>query len=387
MMLVGRFGLPRLFAQAARTKSPELFLSATLLVVILSSLMTLWAGLSALLGALIAGLLIAETAYRSEVESVVLPFRGLALGIFLITVGMSLDLTRLMHDWPMILLALTGVVVIKFGVTAGLLRLNGVRKGVAAEVGVLMGSPSETTLIVLGAAAQIAIIDPQTAGFWQVVTALGLTITPLLAKLGRLAAARIEGGRTGAPQEDQPIPPEGRTIIIGFGRVGRMVAAMLDVHNQPWVAAEGDIDTVTRARREGKPVQFLDARRRQALEQLGLDRARAVVMTMDDHVQAAALIRQLRADYPDLTIVARARDTSHAAELYRAGASDAVPETLESSLQLSEAVLVDLGVAMGPVIASVHQMREDLRTAIRHRAELQNAPRLGALKRPAKPSN
>ncbi|MFM8499830.1 MAG: cation:proton antiporter [Chakrabartia sp.] len=387
MMLVGRFGLPRLFAQAARTKSPELFLSATLLVVILSSLMTLWAGLSALLGALIAGLLIAETAYRSEVESVVLPFRGLALGIFLITVGMSLDLTRLMHDWPMILLALTGVVVIKFGVTAGLLRLNGVRKGVAAEVGVLMGSPSETTLIVLGVAAQIAIIDPQTAGFWQVVTALGLTITPLLAKLGRLAAARIEGGRTGAPQEDQPIPPEGRTIIIGFGRVGRMIAAMLDVHNQPWVAAEGDIDTVTRARREGKPVQFLDARRRQALEQLGLDRARAVVMTMDDHVQAAALIRQLRADYPDLTIVARARDTSHAAELYRAGASDAVPETLESSLQLSEAVLVDLGVAMGPVIASVHQMREDLRTAIRHRAELQNAPRLGALKRPAKPSN
>lgn len=387
MMLVGRFGLPRLFAQAARTKSPELFLSATLLVVILSSLMTLWAGLSALLGALIAGLLIAETAYRSEVESVVLPFRGLALGIFLITVGMSLDLTRLMHDWPMILLALTGVVVIKFGVTAGLLRLNGVRKGVAAEVGVLMGSPSETTLIVLGAAAQIAIIDPQTAGFWQVVTALGLTITPLLAKLGRLAAARIEGGRTGAPQEDQPIPPEGRTIIIGFGRVGRMVAAMLDVHNQPWVSAEGDIDTVTRARREGKPVQFLDARRRQALEQLGLDRARAVVMTMDDHVQAAALIRQLRTDYPDLTIVARARDTSHAAELYRAGASDAVPETLESSLQLSEAVLVDLGVAMGPVIASVHQMREDLRTAIRHRAELQNAPRLGALKRPAKPSN
>jgi CPA2 family monovalent cation:H+ antiporter-2 len=165
-----------------------------------------------------------------------------------------------------------------------------------------------------------------------------------------------------------------------------MVAAMLDAHNQAWVAAEGDIDTVTRARREGKPVQFLDARRRQALKPLGLDRARAVVMTMDDHVQAAQLIRQLRADYPDLTIVARARDTSHAAELYRAGASDAVPETLESSLQLSEAVLVDLGVAMGPVIASVHQMREDLRTAIRHRAELQNAPRLGALKRPVKPS-
>lgn len=381
MLIVGRYGLPPLFAQAARTKSPELFLSATLLVVILSSLMTLWAGLSSLLGALLAGLLIAETAYRREVESVVLPFRGLALGIFLITVGMSLDVAQLLRDWPMVLLALTGVVLIKFGVTAGLLRLNGVRKGVAAEVGVLMGSPSETTLIVLGAAAQVALIDPQTGAFWQVVTALGLTITPLLARIGRFAATRIEAGRADAAQANIPIPTDGRTIIIGYGRVGRMVAAMLDAHGQPWVAAEGDIDAVTRARREGKPVHFVDARRQQALEPLGLAHCRAVVMTMDDHVQAAHLIRQLRHDYPDLTIVARARDTTHAAELYRAGASDAVPETLESSLQLSEAVLVDLGVAMGPVIASVHQMREDLRTAIRHRAELQSAPRLGGLKR------
>ncbi|MBU6252295.1 MAG: cation:proton antiporter [Alphaproteobacteria bacterium] len=384
MVLVGRFGLPPLFAQAARTKSPELFLSATLLVVILSSLMTLWAGLSSLLGALLAGLLIAETAYRSEVENVVLPFRGLALGIFLITIGMSLDLDRLLRDWPMILLALTGVVLIKFAVTAGLLRLNGVRKGVATEVGVLMGSPSETTLIVLGAATQVALIDPQSGAFWQVVTALGLTITPLLARLGRFTAMRLEASRAEAAHKDNPISTDARTIIIGFGRVGRMVAAMLDVHDQPWVAAEGDIDAVHRARREGKPVHFVDARRQKALEPLGLPHARAVVMTMDDHVQAARLIRQLRQDYPYLPIIARARDATHAAELYRAGASDAVPETLESSLQLSEAVLVDLGVAMGPVIASVHQMREDLRTAIRHRAELQNTPRLGALKRPPK---
>lgn len=384
MVLVGRFGLPPLFAQAARTKSPELFLSATLLVVILSSLMTLWAGLSSLLGALLAGLLIAETAYRSEVENVVLPFRGLALGIFLITIGMSLDLDRLLRDWPMILLALTGVVLIKFAVTAGLLRLNGVRKGVATEVGVLMGSPSETTLIVLGAATQVALIDPQSGAFWQVVTALGLTITPLLARLGRFTAMRLEASRAEAAHKDNPISTDARTIIIGFGRVGRMVAAMLDVHDQPWVAAEGDIDAVHRARREGKPVHFVDARRQKALEPLGLPHARAVVMTMDDHVQAARLIRQLRQDYPYLPIIARARDATHAAELYRAGASDAVPETLESSLQLSEAVLVDLGVAMGPVIASVHQMREDLRTAIRHRAELQNTPRLGALKRTPK---
>lgn len=384
MVVAGRYALPPLFAQAARTKSPELFLSATLLIVILSSLMTLWAGLSSLLGALLAGLLIAETAYRREVENVVLPFRGLALGIFLITIGMSLDLDRLWRDWPMILLALTGIVCLKFIVTAGLLRLNGVRKGVAAEVGVLMGSPSETTLIVLGAATQVTLIDPHTGAFWQVVTALGLTITPLLAQLGRVIARHIEAGRSDGPHIEGPISTEGRTILIGYGRVGRMVSAMLDAHHQPWIAAESDIDAVHRAQRDGKPVHFVDVRRQQALDILGLAQARAVVLTMDDPVQAARLIRQLRADYPNLPIIARARDTNHAAELYRAGASDAVPETLESSLQLSEAVLVDLGVAMGPVIASVHQMREDLRTAIRHQAELQRPPRLRAHRRPRK---
>lgn len=377
MMLVGRVLLPPLFAQAARTKSPEMFLAVTLLVVILSSLMTLSAGLSPLLGALVAGLLIAETAYRSEVETVVMPFRGLALGVFLITIGMSLDLNRLWHDWPLVLAALAGVLVIKFVVTAGLLRLNGVRRGVATEVGILMGSPSETTLIVLGTAAQVAIIDAQTAYFWQVVTALGLTITPLLAKLGHRASARIDSKSLPPAAEDLP-DAKARTLIIGYGRVGRMVAAMLDVHNQPWIAVDGDIDVVTRAQRDNRPVRYADARRIAALDVLGLANAKAVVMTMDDHVQAARMIRAIRKAHPNLTLVARARDTDHAAELYLAGASDAVPETLESSLQLSEALLVDLGVAMGPVIASIHEKRDELRSAIKHRAALKIAPRLSA---------
>ncbi|MFM7027337.1 MAG: cation:proton antiporter [Chakrabartia sp.] len=379
MLLVGRLVLPPLFAQAARTKSPEMFLAVTLLVVILASLMTLSVGLSSLLGALVAGLLIAETAYRSEVETVVLPFRGLALGVFLITVGMNLDLDRLWQDWALVLSALAGLLIIKFIVTAGLLRLNGVRRGVATEVGVLMGSPSETTLIVLGTAAQVAIIDAQTAYFWQVVTALGLTVTPLLAKLGQKIAARIDHRQADDTQAEST-KAEGRTLIIGYGRVGRMVAAMLDAHEQPWLAIEGDVDVVNRARRDRQPVRFADARRIEALEVLGLAEAKAVVVTMDDHVQASRLIRALRQRHPDLTIVARARDTSHAAELYLAGASDAVPETLESSLQLSEAVLVDLGVAMGPVIASIHEKRDELRQAIRHRASLKVAPRLGARK-------
>jgi CPA2 family monovalent cation:H+ antiporter-2 len=160
-----------------------------------------------------------------------------------------------------------------------------------------------------------------------------------------------------------------------------MVADMLQSHSKKWVALEDNVDTVNRARRESLPVRYGDATRIETLEALGVSHCAALVLTMDDHVQAARLTRRIRERYPEITIVARARDPDHAAELYRAGASDAVPETLESSLQLSEAVLVDLGVPMGPVIASIHEKRDELRAAIKHRADLEKAPKLGSSKR------
>jgi monovalent cation:H+ antiporter-2, CPA2 family len=378
MLVLGRFLLPRLFAQAARTKSPELFLSASLLIVIVASLLTTAVGLSPIVGALVAGLLIAETEYRGEVEDMTAPFKGLALGVFLITIGMSLDFTMIAANWPKLIVAVVGVVLIKTAVTTGLLRVARVRPGIAAEVGVLMASPSETTLIVLGAATQAALISAQTAAFWQVVTAIGLTITPLLARLGHDIARRVEW-RHDVTQHDEPAA-SARTIIVGYGRVGRMVGDMLDTHQRPWFAIEADIDTVTVARRAGKPVRFGDASRAAVLDTLDPGSASAIVLTMDDPVQAVRFTQGLRKRFPDVTIIARARDTDHAATLYRAGASDAVPETLESSLQLSEAVLVDLGVAMGPVIASIHEKRDELRKAIKHRGELNRTPRLKPLK-------
>ncbi|WP_293879877.1 cation:proton antiporter [Sphingomonas sp.] len=378
MLIAGPFVLSRLFAQAARTKTPELFLSASLLVVILASVATVSVGLSPIVGALVAGLLIAETDYAHEVESVVAPFRGLALGIFLITVGMSLNLPMVLARWPALLAAITGVVVIKAVVTTLALRVGGVRGGVAVETGVLMASPSETTLIVLGAAATAGLIAPDAAAFWQVVTAIGLTITPLLAWGGHEFARRTEWRDVPAASAE-PVAASG-TIIIGYGRVGEMVAAMLDRHNLPWLAVEADVDIITTARRAGKQVRFGDAGREGVLEALGIESASALVMTMDDPVQAVRLVRRLSKAHPDLTIVARARDPEHAGELYRAGCTDAVPETLESSLQLSEAVLVDLGVAMGPVIASIHEKRDELRAQIKDSGHLDVLPRLGSLR-------
>lgn len=380
MMIAGWFLLPPLFAQAARTKSPELFLSASLLVAIVASLATGAVGLSPIVGALVAGLLIAETRYAEEVEAVTLPFQGLALGVFLISVGMALDLQLLADNWFKIMMAVAMVVVIKSAVTAALLRTGGVSTGVAAETGVLMASPSETTLIVLGVALAAGLIDQETASFWQVVTAIGLTITPLLARIGHSIARRLDV-RDALAQRPHAMPQEPFTIIVGYGRVGRMVGDMLDTHKQPWVAVEADPDVAREGLKSGRDVRFGDAGRARIIEKLSPERARAAVLTMDDPAAVGQLTRWLRDHYPDLTIVARARDAVHAAELYRAGVSDAVPDALEASLQLSEAVLVDLGIAMGPVIASVHEVREQLRKQIMEEAELDEAPRLAPVGR------
>jgi CPA2 family monovalent cation:H+ antiporter-2 len=373
LLIAGRLALPRLFAQAARTKNPELFLAASLLVVIGASLATALVGLSPIVGALIAGLLIAETEYHTEVELIMEPFKGLALGVFLITVGMSINLFDIGAHLGTIALAVVGVLLFKALVTGILLRLMGARRGTAAETGVLMASPSETTLIVLAAATSALVLDSETARFWQTVTAIGLTITPLLAKLGQLLARRVDGvaEHTAISESDEP-----RTIIVGGGRVGRLVADMLATHGKLYVMIDSNPDLIERAKRDGYRATFGDAARKGTLTRLGAENASAVVLTMDEPVLAQRLVAKLREAFPDLLIVARARDTDHAAAMYRAGASHAVPETLESSLQLSEAVLVDIGVAMGPVIASIHAKRDEFREQLERDGGLSEKPRL-----------
>jgi CPA2 family monovalent cation:H+ antiporter-2 len=382
MLFLGRLLLPLLFAQAARTKSPELFLSACLLVVIVASLVTSAIGFSAVLGALIAGIVIAETDYRGEVEVITAPFRGLGLGIFLITVGMSVDFRIVLAGWQSLLGALLAVLLVKAAVTALLLRLGGARIAVAAETGVLMASPSETSLIVLGSAAAAQLISRDTAAFWQIVTAIGLTVTPLLAMLGRAAGSRF-ASRSMADQLDSSLDSAepGQVVILGFGRVGRMIADMLAAHGKDYLAIDSDADGVAASRKEQYDVLFGDVARPGLIERLRDRRPSAFILTMDNPVLMGRLARKLRRAFPDLPIVARARDTQHAADLYKAGVTDAVPETLEASLQLAEAALVDLGVPMGPVIASIHEKRDELRAKIKAEADLDEAPRFGSRRR------
>lgn len=382
LFVVGRFLLPRMFGQAARTKSPELFLAASLLVVIVASLATAAAGLSPIVGALIAGLLIAETEYHTEVEAITAPFKGLALGVFLITVGMQLDLKFVFENWGALLGAVLLVLVVKTGVTMGLLKLTGSRVSTAAETGVLMSSPSETTLIVLGVATTAGLIAPADAAFWTTVTAIGLTGTPVLAYVGRRIARLIErkqaiGGVAAEVSIDEAGPG---TVVIGFGRVGRTVADMLTRHGLPYIGVDADVDNVDIARKEGYSVMFGDVTRSELVDRLNLGHASALILTMDDPVLTVRLTRRVRGWVPNLPIITRARDAGHAAELYAAGATEAVPETLESSLQLSEALLVDLGIGVGPVIASIHEERDKMRKAIKEAVGMEREPRIRRVK-------
>ena len=363
----GRFGLRPLFRGVARTRSQEPFVAACLLVVIGAALVTATAGLSMALGALIGGLLLAGTEYRRQVEVTIEPFKGLFIGVFLISVGMTLDIRTLGAHPLLVLSSSVGVVLLKLLVVTPLVRAFGVNWWNALRTGLLLGPGGEFAFVIIAMALAEHLLAPEAASVVLFVTALTMAAIPLLSKLGgrlgpRLTPAAIVDPNLLAPDSADVLP---RVIIAGFGRVGQTVAGMLDGHNLSYVAIDRDPDRVARQRMAGKPVYFGDMTQIELLRRLHLETARALVVTLDDPAAADALVAGARAERPDLLIVARARDARHAAHLYRTGASHAVPETIEASLQLSEALLVDVGVPMGPVIASIHEQRDALQASIK----------------------
>ena len=369
LVALGRVALRPLFRSVARTRSPELFMAACLLVVIAAALATASAGLSMALGALIGGLLLAGTEFRRQVEVTIDPFKGLLVGVFLISVGLGLDLGRVAADPLAILAAVAAMLLLKLGAVAALARLFGLPWASGVQAGLLLAPGGEFGFVILAIAVPDGFLPRETADQALAVAALTMLLTPVLARLGgRLA--QVAGAERVDPALLVPAAPSWsahrpHVIVAGFGRVGQTVAAMLEVHGVPYVALDSDVDHVTCLRAEGKPVYYGDITRLELLRRLDLDTARALVVTMDDRGDADALVAAARAERADLLIVARARDAGHAARLYQAGASDAVPETVEASLQLSEAVLVDLGVPMGPVIASVHEKRAEFQARIK----------------------
>lgn len=387
IVVAGRLLLRPMMRSVAKAKSEELFMAASLLIVIGAGLIAALTGLSMALGAFIAGLLLAETEYRHEVEVTIEPFKGLLLGLFFVSIGIGLDLSLLAAKPVVILgiavglLTLIGSVVFVLGLAFGLQP----RK--AAEAALLLAAGGEFAFVILDSAMGSGIVPREAGQTILVASTLTMFSIPLLASLG----ARLGGRPAANPQTSTPVDPatagEGTpsVLVVGYGRVGRLVGDMLNRHDIPWVAAERDSRLVEDGRRAGQAIFFGDASRPEFLRRCGLDNTRALIVTMDSPEGAEAVVAIARELRPDLTIVARARDARHAKRLYDLGATDAVPETIEASLQLSEAALVEIGIPMGLVIASIHERRDEYRRELnrpdalggRGRGKLRDAARQG----------
>ncbi len=343
----------------AKAKSEEMFMAACLLVIIGAGLVASLSGLSMALGAFVAGILLAETEYRHEVEVKIEPFKGLLLSLFFVSLGIRLDLSLLIASPIFVLAVAVGLITVKAAMVMGLGRLFGLSNRASIEAALTLAAGGEFAFVILDNAMAASVVSDQVGQAVLVAATLTMFLIPLLSGVGGRLAKKAAAPVTEAPDLVglQSEEPAGRVLVVGYGRVGRLVGDMLDRHDLPWIAIDRDPGFVQQGRRNGHRVYFGDASRVELLERCGLDHAKAVVVTMDSPDAAEAVVATARGHRPDLTIVARARDARHAARLYELGATDAVPETIEASLQLSEAVLVDIGVPMGLVIASIHERR------------------------------
>ena len=366
LVAFGRLLLRPMLKSVARAKSEELFMAASLLVVIGAGLVSAMVGLSMALGAFIAGLLLAETEYRHEVEVTIEPFKGLLLGLFFLSVGIGLDLSLLAAK-PLVIVGTTlGLIALNASVVFGLARLFGLAWRSAAETALLLAAGGEFAFVILSEAMGAGVVDRALGQAVQVSSTLSMMCIPFLAGLGLKIGGRKVGGE-GLAADPGPIPDEAappRVLVVGYGRVGRLGGEMLTRHEIPWVAAERDPKLVEAGRRSGEQLYYGDASRPEFLKRCGLETAPALVVTMDAPDGVETIVATARGLRPDLTIVARARDARQAQRLYELGATDAVPETVEASLQLSEAVLVEIGVPMGLIIASIHERRDAFRKAL-----------------------
>jgi CPA2 family monovalent cation:H+ antiporter-2 len=368
LVAFGRLLLRPMLKSVARAKSEELFMAASLLVVIGAGLVSAMVGLSMALGAFIAGLLLAETEYRHEVEVTIEPFKGLLLGLFFLSAGIGLDLS-LLAARPLVIVGTTvGLIALNATVVFGLARLFGLAWRSAAETALLLAAGGEFAFVILSEAMGAGVVDRALGEAVQVSSTLSMMCIPFLAGLGlKIGGRKVDGeGLATEPEPgaipDQAAPPQ--VLVVGYGRVGRLVGEMLSRHQIPWVAAERDPKLVEAGRRAGEQLYYGDASRPEFLRRCGLETASALVVTMDAPDGVETIVATARGLRPDLTIVARARDARQAQRLYELGATDAVPETVEASLQLSEAVLVEIGVPMGLIIASIHERRDAFRKAL-----------------------
>lgn len=363
IILIGQFLLRGVLRAVAATRTQELITATTLLVILVIAVVTGRAGLSMALGAFLAGLLLAETEFRHQVETDILPFKGLLLGLFFISVGMQLDVPLVAAQFDWILLAVAGLFLVKAVLILGLCRLFGLPLSASLRSAMALGGAGEFAFVVLGAALSGGVVEAETAQFMQIVAGLSMVLTPVLLPLGDRLARLVD--RDGRPsRDDTPADLAGEdladhVVICGYGRVGQTVAELLRSQAVPHIALDLDIRRVRASRQRGEPVFYGDASRADVLTRLGMEHAVAVVITLDHPEAARRAFETVRRQWPLVRVFMRARDAAEAEEYLALGARDVVPETLEASLQLSGRVLQALGTPIEAVNALIERIRSE----------------------------
>ncbi|WP_436637835.1 cation:proton antiporter domain-containing protein [Microbaculum sp. FT89] len=360
IVLFGRYVLRPLLRQAALTGIRELIMAMVLFTVVAAAIGTEAAGLSPALGAFLAGLLLAESEYRHQIEVDIEPFKGLLLGLFFITVGMSIDLAVVAKFIVWLIPAVIGLIALKAAVTFLTARVFGVSLHSAAETAIMLAQAGEFGFVVFALARSSGILSVETTQFLIVVIGLSMAVTPFLSRISVAVSRRVEEiEQKGAASPGKEIEGlEGHVVIGGFGRVGRTIARVLESENVPYVAIDQNARLVGRERQSGRHIFFGDAGREEILDRAGADRARAFIVTVDSPRNAEHMVQAACRRRPNAPVYARARDTDHARALAKLGAEVVVPEAVEGSLRLAGRILSGLGWPDEAVSRRIDQERE-----------------------------
>ena len=369
ILSIGRLVVRPLFRFVGSTHSPELFMAVTLLTIIATAAITHAVGLSAALGAFLAGLVLAETEFRHEIAINIEPFKGLLLGLFFMSVAMGIDLFEILADPGWVTLSVIGLFAIKSLTTASLVRLFGFGWGQATEMGLLLGQGGEFAFVVVGIALGFGLLPESTAQFMLIIVGATMFLTPTVARLARSVGTAIEASEQITADELIDIAPDlaGHVIIVGYGRTGQLLARLLDRQQIAHLALDLDVARVALLRGQGAPIYFGDARRADMLQKMRLSHAAVLAVCIDDPGTTEQVLLAARRLTPDVPIVARARDSAHATSLLIQGATQVVPEVLESGLQLGHVMLEQVGLPTNAArdivdaqrIETVHALQPD----------------------------
>ncbi len=345
VFLTGRYVLPWALDVVARQRNMEAFTGLAILAVVMAAWAMHLAGLSMALGAFLMGLLLSRSRYHYQLEAEVAPFKGLLLGLFFIDVGTNIDIAAILEDLPRLVPLLGLLLLLKAGVIFVLARLFRLDRAGALRSALLLSQGGEFGFVLFGAALARGVLDGDTYGLAILLISTSMMVSPLLHRFGDRLAARLQPPQPLPAVERMVAEMEAHAVICGYGRVGGTVGMMLESLDIPFVAIDQDPVRVEAGRRIGKKILYGNATDPKVLKLAGVGRAGLVLVTIDNPAVAERVVTAIRNFFPDIPIVARARDLEMRDRMLEAGVSEAVPEAVELAITLGAVALRHMGVA------------------------------------------